>query len=266
MPEEIKQEGEVKAPETPKVDAFGQSTEPEPAPEPAKEEAKPIKADVETVATLSTQVGTLSEQLKTSQELHAKKDEDIRNMADKIKRLEASTEQGGDGKAPEKTKEGEVPFPEIKTSADLTEDEKDEMTDDEIKALDEMAEMKKTINAQAKALAESRSGGTGGAVDLNATVQAKARALAGDDIAKANQIIEAFKGAKFNTDDMTAEEIERAVEMSANTVSGYVKPRESSHGVGTGKPAGGGAPSDPHGVEKIVDEVSREVGADTYQL
>lgn len=216
----------------------------------------------ERMTKMAEEIGTFKAEKTSSEALHKKKDEDIRAMADKIKRLEA-----GSGGAPEggKTQEGDVPFKEIKTSKDLTDDEKDDMTDAEIKALDEKAVLKETINQQARDLAASK-GGNGGTVDVNQSVREQAVELAENDADLANKIIDAFNGAKFNTKDMTAEEIEKAVALVAGTVTGYKAPKEDAVRPGGGRPAVNGTKDDPHGINKIVAQVAKQTTSDSYQL
>lgn len=248
-----------KAPETPVVDAFGAPVGAEEAPvvEEKPVETKPTEVDV---AKISEELGSLRAKYEQSETLHAKKDADIRAMAEKIKAYEK-----GNGGAPQggQAQDGDVPFKEIKTSKDLTEDEKDEMTDAEIKALDEMAELKNTINTMHLAL---QTKDTGEPLDVNKTVTENALALANNDADKANQIIEAFNGSKFNINEMTAEDIQKAVEMVATTVTGYKKPKEDAIRGGGGKPPVGGTKSDPYGVDAIVESVSKQSGGGTYSL
>lgn len=247
-----------KAPEPVPVDAFGAPVGGEEAPvvEEKPVENKPTEIDA---VKLGEELGSLKAKFEASETLHAKKDADIRAMAEKIKAYEK-----GNGGAPQggQEQEGDVPFKEIKTSKDLTDDEKDEMTDAEIKALDEMAELKKTINTMHLAQAK----GKDDVLDVNKTVKDNALALAENDTDKANQIIEAFNGSKFNTAEMTAEDIQKAVEMVAVTVTGYKKPKEDAIRGGGGKPPVGGTKSDPHGVDAIVESVAKQSGGGTYSL
>jgi hypothetical protein len=253
--------------ETPHVDAFGETVGGEPAQAP-EEAPAPDKADLtptQQIAELSKTVGELSSKLESSTDLHTKKDADIRAMAEKIKRSE-----GASGGAPEggEAQEGDdnLPFKEIKSSKDLTEDEKDEMTDGEIKTMDEMAALKKTINDMHTANSTSKAGDQDGVVDVQKTVQETAMALTNQDATKANQIIEAFKQNKFNVAEMSGDELKSAVAMVANTVTGYKKPTENSFGAGNGQPAGAGAGNDPHGVDSIVEQAGKAQTGESYSL
>jgi hypothetical protein len=201
----------------------------------------------EKLAKMAEELGSFKAKVEASEALHKKKDDDIRARVEKVggKHQEGGTEQ-----------EGDVPFKEIKTSKDLTEDERDEMTDAEIKAMDESATLKQTINQMARDLAEAKKGKQGD-VDVNATVRTMAETLASNDADIANKIIEAYNGAKFNTTDMSAEEIEKSVELVAGLVTGYKAPAEGTMGAGKGKPASGGGKSDPYGVDAIVESVAQ---------
>lgn len=254
--------------EVPQTDAFGepvkvtdaQVVEP-PVVTPPVDDADAKLTPTERMTKMAEELGTTKAQLEHSNNLHKKKDDDIRALVDKVKKFEA-----GNGGAPQggQEQDGDVPFKEIKTSNDLTDDEKDEMTDAEIKALDEMAVLKQTINQQARDLAKAKGGD--GAVDVNATVKANALELAGDDAEVANKIIEAFNGAKFNTAEMTAEEVQKAVALVANTVTGYKAPKEDAIRPGAGKPVVGGTKDDPYGVNKIVQQAAKQSTGETYSL
>lgn len=255
-------------PEAPIVDAFGTDLTPIEAPavvEPVvpDENLTPIQQTAklaEDVGTFRTRSEQLEKDLAESKQLHAKKDTDIRALVDKVKRAEA-----GSGGAPAggEAQEGEVPFKEIKTSKDLTVDEKDEMTDAEIKAMDEMAVLKKTINDQSRALAAKVAPE---ALDVNKTVKDGALALAGNDVATANKLIDAFNGSKFDTAAMSADEITTALTMVAQVVTGYVAPKEGALKPATGKPAIGGTASDPYGNNAIVKQANKAATTEGYSL
>lgn len=255
------------APAVPTTDAFGEPvkvTEAEivaetPAIDTVIDDSK--LTPTERMTKMAEELGTLKANLESSTSLHKKKDDDIRAMAEKIKAFEK-----GNGGAPAggQEQDGDVPFKEIKTSKDLTDDEKDEMTDAEIRSLDEMAVLKQTINQQARDLAKSKGGD--GAVDVSQTVKDTALVLGDNDAETANKIIEAFNGAKFNTKDMTADEVQKAVALVAGTITGYKPPKEDSIRPGTGKPAVNGTKEDPYGVNKIVQQVAKQTTSETYQL
>lgn len=256
-------------PEAVQTDAFGEAI-----PQPPKEGEEAVVKDAEIVkddskltptermTKMAEELGTLKATVASSEALHKTKDENIRALVEKIKKFEAGTgnDKGG------KEQEGDVPFKEIKTSKDLTDEEKDEMTDAEIKALDESALLKQTINKMSLDLAEAKKGGASEAVDVNKTVKETALELAGDDADVANKIIEAFNGMKFNTEGLTAEEIAERVGVVAGTVKGYTPPKEGRSTIGHGKVVKKGTQSDPHGVDKIVEEVAEKKTGGTYQL
>jgi len=267
MSEENSSKEDIKQEATP-TDAFGEpNVEPDTVPIKEEKESKDDKSTpTEQVASLSREVGELTAKLDTANELHTTKDENIRAMADKIKGLE-----GKDANKGGEEQDGDVPFKEIKTSKDLTEDEKDEMTDAEISALDDSAVLKNTINKMAtdlaKSISEKEESGVG-KLDLNTTVREKAVELAGDDKELANQIIEAWKAGNFNTDEATKETVATQVAMAAGAVPNYQKPAEGSMGgeAGKGSPAGSGKGDDPYGVNAIVDQAAKEVKNEGFDL
>jgi len=258
-------------PEAVPTDAFGEAI-----PQAPKEGEEAVVKDAEVVVDdkdskltptekmtkMAEELGTFKTKFESSEALHKTKDENIRAMAEKIKNLEKGTgnDKGG------QPQEGDVPFKEIKTSKDLTAEEKDEMTDAEIKALDESALLKETINKMSRDLAEAKKGGAGEAVDVNKTVKESALELAGDDVDMANKIIEAFNGMKFNTEGLTAEQIAERVGVVAGTVNGYIPPKEGKTTFAHGKVVKKNAGSDPHGVDKIVEEVAGQKAGGTYSL
>ncbi|OGG65125.1 hypothetical protein A2Z56_02440 [Candidatus Kaiserbacteria bacterium RIFCSPHIGHO2_12_45_16] len=247
-------------PAQPQVDAFGvevKVTDVEVVDVKDEKKEEP-KKEADPVA-LAQQVGTLTEQVKQLNDKNLKKDEDIRAMADKIKRYEK--ENGGEQKGGEK-QEGDVLFKEIKTSKDLTADEKEEMTDAEIKALDEMAALKTTMNQMHQALNAKTAAPE---FDVAGSVKEKALAAAGNDVEVANKIIDAFNGQKFNTKEMTAEDVQRAIDLVSKTVTEFKPKKEETVIPGQGKPAGT-SKSDPHGVDGIIKSVQKQSEGGTYEL
>lgn len=249
----------------PPTDAFGESIKKEGEPEvkvdtPAPKEGEDKGGEgkltpTQQIADLSRKLGEYAEREKGWGETQKSKDENIRAMKDSIKRLENQVL----GKRGEKGKDegGEKPlFAEIRTSKDLTADERDEMTDTEIKQMDMIASLQQGMNELAGKIEKGAEGKKedGTVVDIQGTVKETAKELANGDKDLANQIIESVK--KFNLTDLSEEEIASRVAEAATLIPTYKKPKEQAGGK-KGAPAGGGANNtDPYGVDKIVEEVS----------
>ena len=168
-------------------------------------------------------------------------------MAAKIKALESQAKEGKGGGG----EGGDELFKEIKTSKDLTAEQKEEMTDTEIKQMDEIAALKSGMNNLATLIKKGQTK-EGGEIDTQGIVKDTARDLAAGNKELANQIIESVK--QFVLDGLDEEQIIARVGKAATLVSGYKPPKEQAGG-GKGKPAGGTGDSDPYGVDKIVEEV-----------
>lgn len=246
--------------EAPKVDAFGEPVKPVEG-EGKKDEGGEKgeggkKGDGEKltptqqVAELSRQLGEYQNKEKTWGETDASKTENIRNMAAKI---DALTKQAGSGKGAGEG-DADVRFKDIKFSKDLTAEEKEEMTDSEIKMTDMIATLQQSLNtieAKIKKSGETKKEG-GDVVDIQGIVKNTAKELASGNKELANQIIESAK--QFSMQGLTEEQVVERVASAAKLVSDYKPPKENvSKG---GKAAGGGTDADPYGIDKIVDEVA----------
>ena len=248
---------EEKDGEKSQVDAFGElppQKEESPKVEDKKEEGdkgggeegKEKLTPTQQVAELSRKLGEYAEKERSWGETQKSKDENIRAMKDSIKKLETQIK---DGKGEEK---GEELFKDIKTSKDLTADQKEEMTDTEIKQMDEIAALKQGMNNLANMIKKGGEKNEGGQLDVNNIVRETAKELAKGDKDTANLIITSIK--KFNLEGLSEEEIVARVGEAALLLPNYKKPKEQVSGKG-GKAAGGGNDNDPFGVDKIVDEV-----------
>lgn len=248
--------------EAPQVDAFGEPVvkpvEGEGAGEGAGkveggggEEGKEKLTPTQQVAELSRQLGEYQQKEKSWGETDTSKTENIRNMAAKI---DALTKQAGGGN---KGGEGdaEALFKDIKTSKDLTDDEREEMTDTDIKNMDMIAALQAGMNNLASMFKKGAGEKAGGEVDTNNVVRETALTLANKDVTIANQIIESTK--QFNLTGLTEEQIIERVGKAAILVPTYKAPKEQAGGAG-GRPAGGGDNSDPFGIDKIVEDVHKK--------
>ena len=258
-------EPEVKKEVVPELDAFGQPIKKEgeeggessgagegaggEGGEGVKEKLTPTQQ----VAELSRKLGEYTEKEKTWGETNKSKDENIRAMKEAIKSLESRIKGKGDGeKGGGGEGEVEALFKEIKTSKDLTAEQKEEMTDTEIKQMDEIAALKTGMNNLATLIKKGQNPEKG-QVDIQSTVKDSAKELAAGNKELANLIIESVK--KFNLEGLTEDEIVMRVGEAAKLVPTYKPPKEQPTGK-DGKPAGGGgSDTDAFGVDKIVEEV-----------
>ena len=242
-----------------KTDAFG--VKEEVAPVEKKEEAKinkyeAIPADHPVISSLQEQITKLSED-KGSMGSNLSKQNDI------IKGLEKKITDIKGGKVDPDNKEDEnVVYKDIKFSKDLTEAERDELTDTEIKQMDELAEIKTTQNKlYAESLVKETDTENKEVEDKNKSVQEFAKELAtGEDekpdVKVANSIIEKFKSLDFNLEGKTAEEIKNLVKISAEQVSDY-KPAKEQKAPNAKTVAGTKTAEDPFGNDKIVEEATQ---------
>lgn len=214
------------------------------------------------IAELSRKIGEYAEKERSWGETQKSKDENIRAMKESIKRLEA---QVGNKKetAGNEGGEAEVLFKEIKTSKDLTDEQKEEMTDTEIKQMDEIASLKQGMNNLASLIKKGQGGEKkDGQVDIQSTVKETAKELAQGNKELANQIIESVK--KFNLEGLGEEDIAARVMEAAKLVPDYKPPKEQTNK--GGKPAGGTNNSDPHGVDKVIEEVFKKKENNGFDL
>jgi len=254
-------------------DAFGQAPNP-PAPAPEGEgEQKPekkfdaIPEDHPTIVALKAQIDSVKTEyggnLSGQREL-------IKTLNDKIEALSNGKVIEGEGGTPD------VLFKDIKRSKDLTKEERDDMTDTEIRQMDQIADMQEAQNkmyadSQKKNKEEDTSKKaqeTEAVNDLNTLVQTTATVLAReanggkDNVELANQIIESSK--QFNLAGLDEKTVKERVMSAAKLLPTYTPPKEqtTTHGKTVKDTAAG---SDPFGVDKIVEEATK--GSDgTYSL
>lgn len=255
----------------PKADAFGMS---EPAEPQAKSEGgedkgdkggdkggdkkfDPIPEDHPTIVGLKNQI----EEIKKSYGGNLSSQRDIiKTLEGKIDALTSG--KGGAGAGDKGGEEAtDVLFKDIKWSKDLTKEEREEMTETEIKQMDAIASMQEAQNKMyAQLQAKGKTEETAKVENLNASVQSIAKELSkGEDgkenIDLANQIIEAAK--MFNLEGLTEAQLKERVAMAAKHVPDYKPPKEQTN-------KGGGKPvkqtkdaDDPFGVDQIVEDVRK---------
>lgn len=221
-----------------------------------------IPEDHPTIVALKAQIESVKTEYGTN----------LSGQRDVIKILEGKIEtlMAGKGGGDDKNKDGEfVLFKDIKRSKDLKPEEREAMTEQEIRHMDEMADMK---DAQNKMYAEMMGGkkkdAETGVEDRNKAVREEALSLAKassgkDDTELANKIIEAFN--LYDQTKIKPEQVKEFVARAAGTVSTYKAPKEGKQIRGGAVKEGGGG-SDPHGVDKIVEEAHKETRGGRYAL
>lgn len=249
----------------PETDAFGvEDTTP-----PAKKEEgdKNKKADTNSgaydaipvdhpvIKGLQDQVTKLSEDKGSMGANLSKQNEIIKNMEKTINDLK-------EGKIDLKGVEADVLFKDIKWSKDLTAEEREDMTETEIKQMDIIADMQTKQNQMyAENQKKEKENQNKVAEDVNSTVKSHASELAkGEDgkvnVDMANQIIESFKALSFNIEGKTAEDIKKLVEISAGQVPNYKAPKEQTT-VKTKTVTDTKTGDDPFNIDDIVDEATK---------
>jgi len=160
-----------------------------------------------------------------------------------------------------KIEDSELPFPDVKFSKDLIDDERDGMTDTEIAQMDRLAKMEELENKRFKdsKVTEVKTE-TKKVEDLNKTVQATAMELAKEqsgkeDIALANQIIESSK--RFALEGLDEATVKARVAEAHKSLPDYKAPAEQKK-VNGSSVKGTDASKDPHGVDKIVSDVTEQ--------
>lgn len=194
----------------------------------------------------------------------------LSGQRDAIKILEGKIEALTSGKGGEKDKDGEfVLFKDIKRSKDLKPEERENMTEAEIRQMDENADIK---DGQNKIYAEMMGGKkkeeTGAVEDRNNAVRTEAMALAKasagkEDTALANQIIEAFN--MYDQSKIKPEQVKEFVLKAASGLSTYKAPKDAKTIKGNAVKDGGDG-SDPHNVDKIVEEAHKAGKGGGYAL
>jgi hypothetical protein len=237
------------------ADPFGV---PAPQEAPVDDKAKDDKgAKDEGKQTPVQQLAQAMKELGELQALHGVKDENIAAMRNKLKEYESGKikPKGEDGAPPA----SEAMFAEVKTSKDLTKEEREEMTEADIRTFDEMAMMKQGMNKMFEALQNTqKSTETVQETNVNETVRELALTAAGNDQTLANEIIENFnlfdasvrKGA-------TKEKLAELVTKAALMKSGYKPPKEQGGAGGITPVKNNGAAGDPFGTDAIIAEARK---------
>jgi len=256
MSEKEKEGAQEPIVEEPKVDAFGSAEPVEPAPAPEEKKHDAIPDDHPTIVALKEQIEAVKKEYGTN----------LSGQRQVIDRLTAKIEafEKNGSAAPEGEEDVLYKKDEIKWSKDLTPEQREEMTDTEIKQMDEIAGMK---TAQNKMYADQKKGGKQEAEtkenNLQGWVREEAKALAGDDVDVANQIIEAAK--MLNLQGLDEKTVRERMKVAASAVPNYKPAKEQQRK--DGKPVeGGGKQDDPFGVDVIVEEVHQSKKSGAYSL
>lgn len=265
----------IEEPKAPVIDAFGQAELAEP---PKKEETEDkekkedkktkefaaIPEDHPTVVALKAEIEKVKNEYGTNLSGQRTVIATLEGKIDALLKGGAHKEENG---------EVDVLFKDIKHSKDLTKEQRDEMTDTEIRQMDEIADMKEAQNKmyaeQQKALkAGTKVQETTKVENLNSLVQTFAKDLAKNEDGTentqlANEIIESTK--QFNLEGLDAETVKQRVISAHKLLPSYTPPKEQPKK--NGKPVTNtkSTDEDPFGVNKIVEEAGKG-GDGTYAL
>lgn len=245
----------------PKVDMFGQGEPPAPPEKKTESEKKfeNIPDDHPTIVGLKNQIEAVKKEYGGN----------LSGQRDVIKTLEGKIElltKGKGGKG-ETEPEGDVLFKkdQIKWSKDLKAEEREDMTETEIKQMDEIAAMKEAQNklyaSQQKSIKES---GAAKVEDLNSLVRATALELSKgengvENPTLANQIIESSK--QFNFEGLDEKTAKERIASAAKLIPDYKAPKENPTKTGKVVADGKGGGTDPFASnDKIVAEATTPKG------
>lgn len=239
-----------------KTDAFGVE-DTKPPVETKKEEVNKYEAipvDHPTIKSLQDQITQLSTDKGSMGTNLSKQGEIIKDLSKTIENLKSGKTE---------TPEGDnVLFKDIKFSKDLSDEERDDMTDTEIKQMDTIAEMQTTHNRlYSESVAKEKESQTKQVEDVNSTIKELATEITmGEDekpnVEMANKVIESFKSLGFNIDGKTKDELKKLVEISAKEIPDY-KPAKENKKVTTKTVKAGATPDDPFGNNAIVEEATK---------
>lgn len=278
MPEPIEAPTEeitpVEEPKTPEPDMFGNTLDKvgnEISPEKVEEKKTEEQKTEEETKAKAEEI----EKNPVVTELKGKLDEysnNLKGQNDVIKKLESTIEELKKGNTKPEDVDVDVPFKEIKTSKDLTSEQKEDMTDAEIAQFDRSATLETAINGLFKAVTNQtkqtetiqeevkvgnlNSSATSEASRL-ATEAIKTNSDLGTDVKDlANKIIVEFN--EFNNEGITQDKLVDRMKKALNNVTGYKAPKELEKKPTGNKPvkdvAGGN--TDKFGIDKIVEGVN----------
>lgn len=254
------------------LDEQGNQINVEEPPEPEKEDGISdddvkdiIKEDIESndvVVDLRNKVADYSKNLKGQNDVIGR----LRSQIDEL-----SKNTGG-------AKEPEEMFNNIKTSQDLTTEQREEMTETEIALMDQNATTQKAINEILRTLSAKNKAGEDEKVEnLNYSSRSEATrlaeeaiktnpSLAGNASELTDKILLEFK--EFNNEQITPDVLISRMSKALNNVQGYTAPKEQES-VPTGGThpvkSGGSDEKDPFGNELLIEQATKSNDGN-YQL
>jgi len=161
-------------------------------------------------------------------------------------------------------------FSDIKSSKELTQDERDEMTDTEIALLDKTAMMQTAMNKMFQTMSDkNKAGETEKVENLNYSSRSEATrlateaiktnpTLAGDASELTDKILLEFR--EFNNDQITPDVLVTRMAKALNNVKGYIPPKEqesASTGGTNAVKSNGSSEKDPFGNDIIVEQANK---------
>lgn len=173
------------------------------------------------------------------------------------------------GKKPEGG-EAEAMFKDIKFSKDLSDEQKDDMTDTEIQLFDQNAGLQTAMNKMFDAISnQTKQSEEAKVEDLNSSANVEASNLAAEAIkinpelatdAKelTDKIIVEFN--EFNNEGISPDKLVERMKKALNNVSGYTPPKEQEKKPSGKNPvkSGSAGAGDPHGIDGIVASVNTD--------
>lgn len=191
-----------------------------------------------------------------------------RKIIDRLTKENKALKENGGKKEDDKVT---VPYPEIKRSKDLTEDQREEMTANEIRLMDEAADAKAAANkmvedaAKEKGKDKDEDDGEGEALKPSEIIAAEAKILAGGNAEKEREILEAARLTSFNGLRNKEDIIARLKLGAEKFIPNWQPPKEQVSPTGATSIKTGADASDPYGNNKIVQE-ARQGSTGNYSL
>ena len=200
----------------------------------------------------------VAEALKPLQETIAKQQETIQNQTENLKGQREKIKEG--------EKERKALFEKIQRSTDLSEEEREKMTDTEIATMDALADVQEKANEQhAKEQEAAENTEESEEVQfarkqVQTAIQNTALQLAGNDQEKANNIINEFNNYKDSDKLMTAEEITERLTRAARAIGDFAPARHEATPQGD---AAGNSGGTGNKVDSLLDTYD-ETGSDQW--